>query len=133
MRKAAESFFNFYHQGFVRLAVGVPLVKVADPQGNAREILALWREAKELHCALVVFPELGLSAYSCEDLFHQEALLEETRSALRFLAEQSRDWMTVGIIGVPLVIDQTLFNCAAVLSQGRILGLIPKTYLPGIL
>ncbi|CAF0688884.1 NAD(+) synthase [Candidatus Methylacidithermus pantelleriae] len=125
-----SSFFNFYKHGFIRAGVAIPTVRVADPQYNASEILSLWKEAAEEECALVVFPELGLSGYSCEDLFHQEALLQESLAALAWLKEKTRELPTVAVVGLPLRVDQSLFNCAVVLSQGNILGIVPKTYLP---
>ena len=124
------SFFNLYKHNFVRVAVAIPQVLVADPPFNAQQTIALMREAVERKALLVVFPELGLSAYSCEDLFHQQALLDASREALRKVVEASRDIPIIAVVGVPLVIDHLLFNCAAVVHDGRILGLIPKTYLP---
>ena len=76
------SFFNLYHHNFVRLAVAVPEVRVADPAFNGDRTIELMHQADARRCALVVFPELGLSAYSCEDLFHQQALLDGALAAL---------------------------------------------------
>lgn len=78
----------------------------------------------------MVFPELGLSAYSCEDLFHQQALLDASRDALCKVLDASRDIPLIAVVGVPVTVDSLLFNCAAVAYQGRLLGLVPKTYLP---
>src|SRR5262249_47518745 len=80
---------------------------------------------------LVLFPELGLSAYSCDDLFHQGALLSASRAALGRVVEASRAWPIVAVVGAPLLIEQRLFNCGVVVSRGRIAGVVPKTYLPG--
>jgi NAD+ synthase (glutamine-hydrolysing) len=125
-----HGFFNLYSHNFVRVAVAIPQVLVADPAFNAKQTIALMREAAERKALLVVFPELGLSAYSCEDLFHQQALLDASRDALSKVAEASLDIPVIAVVGVPLPVDNLLFNCAAVVHQGRILGLIPKTYLP---
>jgi NAD+ synthase (glutamine-hydrolysing) len=125
-----RSFFNLYSHDFVRLAVAIPQVRVADPSFNADQTIALMREASDRKVLLAVFPELGLSAYSCEDLFHQQALLDASRAALRKVVEASRTLSLIAVVGVPLVIESRLFNCAAVVHGGRILGLIPKSYLP---
>jgi len=125
-----RNFFNLYSHNFVRIAVATPLVVVADPASNAKNTIALMREAAERKALLVVFPELGLSAYSCEDLFHQQALLDASRDALAKVAEASLKIPIIAVVGVPLAFDNLLFNCAAVVQKGRILGLIPKTYVP---
>ena len=128
--KTTEDFFNLYNHAFIRAAVAVPRVRVADPAFNAREVVELMAQAAARRAAVVLFPELGLSAYSCEDLFHQGALIEACRSALGDIVEQSRAWPVVAVVGAPLLVDQRLFNCAVVLARGRILGVVPKTYLP---
>lgn len=125
-----ESLFNLYRYNFVRAAVGVPEVRVADPAFNAQETIRLIREAFERKCLLVVFPELGLSAYSCDDLFQQEALLEGCTRGLGEVMEACRELSIVAVIGLPLRAHGLLFNCAAVVHRGRILGVIPKSYLP---
>src|SRR5580700_1362645 len=126
----ARGFFNLYNHNFVRVAAAIPQVLVADPAFNAKQTIALMREAAERKALLVTFPELGLSAYSCEDLFHQQALLDASRDALAKVVEASAKIPITAVVGVPLVIDSLLFNCAAVVRQGRILGMVPKTYLP---
>lgn len=125
-----HSFFNLYNHGFVRVAVGIPTVRVADPEYNARETIALMNKAAERKALVVGFPELGLSSYACEDLFQQQALLDSCKEALASVLRASEDIPVVTIVGLPLVVDQLLFNCAAVLSRGLLLGVIPKTYLP---
>jgi NAD+ synthase (glutamine-hydrolysing) len=126
----AHNFFNIYRHNFVRVAVAIPQVHVADPFFNADQTIALIRQAAERKGLLVVFPELGLSAYSCEDLFQQQALLDASRAAVQRVIEASREMWIVAVVGLPLVFDNLLFNCAAVIHQGRVLGLIPKSYLP---
>jgi NAD+ synthase (glutamine-hydrolysing) len=88
------------------------------------------QQAAEQHAVLAVFPELGLSAYSCEDLFHQQALLDASRAALEQVVAASHGLTLVAVVGVPLQVEGLLYNCAAVLSGGKILGIAPKTYLP---
>lgn len=123
-------FFNFYTHDFVRVAAGVPEVRVADPAFNARQTIALMEEAAKRKSLLAVFPELGLSAYSCEDLFQQQALLDGSMAALAEVLAATRGLPLVGVVGLPVKVDNALFNCAVVLSCGRIHGVIPKTYMP---
>lgn len=124
------NFFNIYRHNFVRIALAIPQVLVADPSFNANQTIDLMREATKRKALLVVFPELGLSAYSCEDLFHQQPLLDASRDALCQVIEASRDIPIIAVVGVPLAIDNLLFNCAAVVHHGKLLGVVPKTYLP---
>jgi len=123
-------FFNLYSHNFFRAAVAIPEVRVADPLFNASQTIALMDEAASRGAALVIFPELGLSAYSCEDLFHQQALLDGALEALRTLVEASRTLSVAAAVGMPLQIDGLLYNCGVVLARGKILGVAPKTYLP---
>ncbi len=129
--RPGEDFFNLYNHALIRVAVSVPAVRVADPAFNARQVADLIVQAAERRAVVVLFPELCLSAYSCDDLFHQGALLEASRSALSLVLEASRDLSIVAVIGMPLVVDQLLYNCAVVMCRGRVLGVVPKTYLPG--
>jgi NAD+ synthase (glutamine-hydrolysing) len=108
----------------------VPAVRVADPAFNARQVAGLIAEAAERRAVAVLFPELCLSAYSCEDLFHQAALLDSCRSALQELLEASRTSPVLAVVGMPLAVDHLLYNCAIVMCRGRVLGVVPKTYLP---
>lgn len=126
----SEAFFNLYRHNFVRVAIAVPTVRVADPAYNAEQTIALMRQAAERSTLLAVFPELGLSAYSCEDLFQQQALLKGCRDALGKVLAASRGLSVITVVGLPLAFDGLLFNCAAVVHRGRILGVVPKTYLP---
>ena len=125
-----DAFFNLYNHDYVRMAVGVPRVRVADPAFNAEQTIALMRQAAGRRALLVLFPELGLSAYSCEDLFQQQALLDACGKALESILEASVSLPLVAVVGMPLTLDHLLYNCAVVLAEGRILGVIPKTYLP---
>ncbi|WP_018291529.1 NAD(+) synthase [Verrucomicrobium sp. 3C] len=123
-------FFNFYNHGFIRVAVGIPVVRIADPLANAERTIALLEQAGERRAVLAVFPELGLSGYSCEDLFGQAALLEACRDALLRIREASLRLSVVAAVGLPLEVNGALYNCAAVVCRGQILGIVPKTYLP---
>jgi len=124
-------FFNLYNHNFIRVAVAIPEVKVADPLYNAGQTVAMMRRAAENGALLVVFPELGLSAYSCEDLFHQQTLLDGSLAALDRVLKASVDVPVITVVGLPLQVHSMLFNCAVVLHRGRILGVAPKTFLPG--
>ena len=124
------SFFNLYNHNFLRAAVAVPEVRVANPAFNAEQTISLMRQAAKRKALLVAFPELGLSGYSCEDLFHQKALLDGCLKALSEVAEASALIPVVTIVGVPLQVNSLLFNCAVILYGGKILGVTPKTYLP---
>jgi len=124
------SFFNLYRHNFARVAVCIPEVRVADPAFNADQSIALLEEAGRRRAILALFPELGLSAYSCEDLFHQQALLDGVLDALGRVVAATREVPVIAVVGVPLAVDSLLFNCAVVVHGGRILGVTPKTYLP---
>ncbi len=123
-------FHNLYNHQLARLAVGVPQCRIADPAFNAAQTASLMRQAHDAGAALVAFPELGLSAYSCDDLFHQRALLDGCEAALAELLRQSQTLTPVTIVGLPLRIEHRLFNCAVALHRGRLLAVWPKTYLP---
>jgi NAD+ synthase (glutamine-hydrolysing) len=123
-------FFSLYTHDFVRVAVATPRVRVGDPAENAAETTRLMRLAAGRGAILAVFPELGLSGYSCEDLFHQRALLDGCRAALGAVLEASRDCPAAAVVGLPLEVGGLVFNCAAVVHAGRLLGVVPKTYLP---
>jgi NAD+ synthase (glutamine-hydrolysing) len=123
-------FDSIYRHGFVRVAVCIPSVRLGNPTENARRTIAFAQRADEAHAAIVVFPELGLSGYSNEDLFHQEALLDAVQAGLADVVESSRSIDSLLVVGAPLVVEQKLFNCALAVHRGAILGVTPKTYLP---
>ncbi|MDZ4165152.1 MAG: NAD(+) synthase [Smithellaceae bacterium] len=125
-----KDFFNLYRQGFIRVAVCIPEVKVADTAFNAAGTITLAREAAGNKAILALFPELGLSAYSNEDLFHQEALLNGVTTALDEIITASRDLNIILVVGAPLVVDHGLFNCGIVIYQGRIQGVTVKSHPP---
>src|SRR5690606_32678908 len=123
-------FNSIYRHGFIRATVCVPYVRVAEPQYNLEHTLDLARRASAMHAALALFPELGISAYSNEDLFHQDALLDATKSALASIVNASRGLSPILLVGAPLRFEGKLFNCAVVIYRGKVLGITPKTYLP---
>ncbi len=128
--KMATRFFNLYSHGFARVAVGVPQCKVADPVFNARQTIELATQAVAGSAILIAFPELGLSAYTCDDLFHQKALLDACETALAEVVLASQSLPITMVVGLPLRVEHQLFNCAVVVADGRIQGVVPKSYLP---
>ncbi|MDH0523311.1 NAD(+) synthase [Achromobacter xylosoxidans] len=126
----SNPFFNLYSHGFARVAVGVPECKVADPAFNAAQTIALAQQAAQGGAVLVAFPELGLSAYTCDDLFHQKALLDACEAALDQVARATAELDIAVIVGAPLRVAHQLYNCAVVIAGGRILGVVPKSFLP---
>ncbi|MDA8124813.1 MAG: NAD(+) synthase [Deltaproteobacteria bacterium] len=125
-----KEFFNLYRHGFIRAAVCTPEVRIADPDYNAGQTIALAKQAAKRQACLALFPELGLSAYSNEDLFHQEALLQGVRAAIARICAETAPLNLILAIGAPLAIDDRLYNCGIVLYQGKILGVAIKSYLP---
>ena len=130
MQKPVHPFNSLYAHGYARVSVCVPRVKVADPTFNVERTLAMARDAATDHSALALFPELGLSAYSNDDLFHQDALLDAAEHALAKVVSESEQLATVLIVGAPLRLENKLYNCAVVVHRGTILGVVPKLYLP---
>jgi NAD+ synthase (glutamine-hydrolysing) len=124
------SFHSPYAHGFARAAVCVPAVRIADPDFNADATLELAQRASDAGAAVALFPELGLSAYSCEDLFQQDALLDGVLRALGAVVESSRELTPVLLVGAPLRFDGMMFNCGVAVHRGRVLGVVPKSYLP---
>jgi NAD+ synthase (glutamine-hydrolysing) len=123
-------FHSIYSHGFIRAAVCIPHVRVADPAYNVEHTILLARRASDIKAALALFPELGLSAYSNEDLFHQETILQATKEALERLVTESVHLAPILIVGAPLRFEGKLFNCGLALYRGKILGIAPKTYIP---
>ena len=125
-----SAFHSIYSHGFARAAVCVPSVRVADPHYNTERTIGLARRASAMNAAVALFPELGLSAYSNDDLFHQDAVLDATLQGVERLVEASRELVPIVIVGAPLQLQEKLFNCAIAIYRGRVLGVTPKTYLP---
>src|SRR6266536_863638 len=118
--------------GFVRVAAAVPRVRVADFAFNRAETLALWQRAHDEGCAVVYFPELGLSAYTAGDLHMDRKLQAAVLDSLAFLLDEGgrRGIETLAFVGLPLCVHPGLYNVAAVIQGGRLLGIFPKVYLP---
>lgn len=123
-------FQNMKNYGFIRVAACSPVVRPGDISHNIGEIERLAAECDALEADIALFPELSITGYTCADLFGQALLLEKAQTALSELASRlSGKKMTV-VVGVPVTHDGRLFNCAAVLSQGNVRGLVPKSYIP---
>jgi NAD+ synthase (glutamine-hydrolysing) len=129
-KEGTDQFFNLYRHGFIRVAVCTPTVRVADTVFNAEETIRLAREAAERKAVFALFPELGLSAYSNDDLFQQEALLQGVIRAIERIAQETESLNLILVVGAPLRVDSRLFNCGIVLHRGRIVGIAVKSYLP---
>ena len=130
MTRSAPPFFSPYAHEFQRVAVCVPRIEVADPRFNADRTLELLRSADAQRVGLMVFPELGLSAYAIDDLLFQDALLDAVEVQIARLVEASRDLYPVFAVGAPLRVDGRLYNTAVVIGGGKILGVTPKVFLP---
>ena len=126
----SKKYFNLYTHGFIKVALCIPEVRVADPAFNGETTLALARRAAEKGAVFALFPELGLSAYSNEDLFHQEALLTGVLSTLNQIIDETKNLDIILVVGAPLKVDNLLFNCGIVLHKGHIRGIAVKSYLP---
>jgi NAD+ synthase (glutamine-hydrolysing) len=124
------SFFSPYRHQFIRLAACVPQVAVAEPRRNAAAIEAMLADGDGARVALMIFPELGLSAYAIDDLLFQDALLDAVESEIGRLALASRERFPIFVVGAPLRARGHLYNCAIVIHRGRVLGAVPKVYLP---
>ena len=127
---SADRFYSVYAQGFLRCAVSSHPVAPADPQANCAAALDVARKADAEGAGLLVLPELGLTGYAIDDLLHQQALLDAAEAALNALQKETAALLPVCLVGLPLRWRGRLFNCAAVLHRGRLLGVVPKTYLP---
>src|SRR6266481_4059348 len=112
----SDGFYSIYSHGFIRAAVCVPSLRVADPAFNLERTLELARQASKASVAVA--------------LFHQDALLDASKSAVARLVQESETLAPVLLVGAPLRFDAKLFNCAVIVYRGRVLGLVPKTYLP---
>ena len=123
-------FNNLYAHGFVRVAAASPRVHLGDPASNARETIELMRKADKTGAAVCVFPELGLSGYTLDDLHMQAALLAAVLDAIARVKDASRSLAPVVVVGAPILVGTAVHGCAVVIHRGAILGVVPKTYLP---
>jgi NAD+ synthase (glutamine-hydrolysing) len=124
------SFFSPYSHEFLRVGACVPNVAVADPRQNADNVLGLLAEGDRSRIALMVFPELGLSAYAIDDLLLQDAMLDEVERQIDRLMAASRELFPVFVVGAPLRHRGHLYNCGVAIHRGELLGVVPKVYLP---
>jgi NAD+ synthase (glutamine-hydrolysing) len=124
------NFHSIYSHGFARVAACTIVSSVADPTANAVAILDAARACHEKSVAVAVFPELCLSGYAIEDLLLQDALLDATERAVATIVEASVGFTTVLVVGAPLRQGSRIYNCDVVVHRGRVLGVVPKTYLP---
>lgn len=116
--------------GFIKTACATPSIRVADCTYNAQQTVAVVQNAAQQGVEVLCLPELGLTGYTCEDLFLQPVLLNGALNALQMVLEQTKQLSVLFAVGLPLVVHGKLFNCAAVVQGGKILGVVPKTYLP---
>ena len=116
--------------GFIRVGACIPKLKVADVTYNVSEIINNMKEAEKKEVAILVFPELSLTGYTCSDLFFQEELINNTMIGISDIVKESKNMDLTVIIGAPIRISNQLFNCGIVINRGKILGIVPKTYIP---
>ena len=124
------NFWSIYQHGFARVAACTGHTVIADPRANAASILRLARGCSEEGVAIAVFPELGLTGYSIEDLLLQDVVLDDVEAALAEIVAASADLLPVLVLGAPLRHRHRIYNCAVVVHRGRILGIVPKSYPP---
>lgn len=123
-------FFNAYAQRFARVAVAAPFVAIGNPAANGARIEAMARRAHDAHAALLLTPELSITGYSIDDLHHQQALLDAAEAEIARLARATADLLPILLVGAPLRLNGRLHNCAVALHRGRVLGVVPKSFLP---
>lgn len=116
--------------GFIKVASAVPVVHVADCIQNTKEIELLIDKAERQGVEIIVFPELCITGYTCQDLFRQQLLLDTAETCLMHIMEFSKKFDIISIVGLPVVAEGLLLNCAAIVQHGKLLGLVSKTYLP---
>jgi len=126
----SKAFNNPYSHGFFRCAAARPVIAIGQPEVNARRQIELIDQLNQQRAGIVVFPELSLTGYTLGDLFQQKTILDAAIDALHSLVKASADKDCLIVTGLPLLIGYRLFNCAAVIHRGQILGLVPKTWLP---
>ncbi|MCL2399605.1 MAG: NAD(+) synthase [Defluviitaleaceae bacterium] len=117
-------------EGYIRVAAATPTIKVADCDYNAKQILALIKKADQEQVRLLCLPELCITGYTCGDLFLQDSLINAAKKALQWLVDESKDYNVLAIVGLPLPHNGKLYNVAAVLCKGTLLGFVPKSHIP---
>ncbi len=116
--------------GFVKVAAGVPKMRVADCKFNTEKIIEMISLAEHQGMQLICFPELSITGYSCADLFFQHVLLSEAEKSLCTLLELTKNYNIVSIVGIPVAFENKIYNCAVIFQQGKLLGVVPKSYIP---
>ena len=116
--------------GYIKVASAVPSVKVADCMYNIQEMEQMIVRAEGQGVEIIVFPELSVTGYSCQDLFRQKLLVDATEQSVMMLQDFTRQLDIISIVGAPVLVGNILLNCAIVIQKGTILAIIPKTYLP---
>ena len=116
--------------GYVKVSAAIPLVSVADTKYNVEQMIALAHRAYDEGAEITVFPELCITGYTCGDLFTQQTLLQEAETAIAQFAQATSVYNTIYIIGAPIYVCGALYNCALVVQEGKILGIVPKCYIP---
>ena len=116
--------------GYIRVGACVPEVRIADVEFNIKAISRIVDESESKGASVVVTPELGITGYTCGDLFAQQSLIEEAERGLEMLVQASSGWHCIVAVGLPVRYKSSLYNCAALLYQGNILGIVPKSWLP---
>ncbi|MHB8963922.1 MAG: nitrilase-related carbon-nitrogen hydrolase, partial [Saccharofermentanales bacterium] len=127
MDKSAMDYKEF---GFFRVAAAAPRLRVADPVYNTAEMKSLLVKASGEGVGLMVFPELSVTGYTCQDLFYQRTLLDSSINAYDRLLKETSDLPVVFAAGLPIVVHSLLYNCAVIACRGEVLGIIPKTFIP---
>ncbi len=125
-----NDFRSIHRQGFVRVAACTPRIAVGDPATNAEQTLVLMHDGEARSVDLMLFPELGICAYAIDDLLLQDALLDGVEAAIGRIVEASRALRPVFVVGAPVRRNGRLYNCGIAISRGRILGVVPKSFLP---
>jgi len=124
-------FDSPFRHGFVRVAVSSPAIVIANPKANADSIVKTIQDADKEFIQVLVTPELGLSGYTCDELFHQRVLQQGVLDALKIVCASTVETAVLTFVGAPIRVGAQLFNCAVAIFQGQILGIVPKQHLPG--
>ena len=116
--------------GFLKVACATPKIKVADCTYNVNELINIAKEANEQNVKVLVFPELCITSYSCADMFFSNVLLDSSYKALVHYIEQTKEYDMLSIVGLPMFYENKIYNCAAVVKGGELLGVVAKSNLP---
>ena len=117
-------------EGMYRVAAAVPMLKVADVKYNVEQMILLLQTAAENDAALVLFPELSLTGYTCGDLFFQQSLLKDQLDGIETLRKATEKTFTIVVAGAAIRHDNRTYNCAVIIQRGQVMGIVPKIYIP---